>query len=61
MQSLYPSEILTFNTRGKGLAYLNFMVNVVNLFNTYTPPVGITRSGYWFYLLYIVWDAFGVL
>lgn len=34
MQSLYPSEVLTFNTRGKGLAYLNFMVNVVNVFNT---------------------------
>lgn len=61
MQSLYPAEVLTFTTRSKGLAYLNFMVNCVNVLNTYVPPVAIANSGWRFYILYVVWDAFGVL
>ena len=60
MQSLYPSEVLAFSTRAKGLAYLNFMNNAVKVLNTYVPPVAIANSGYKFYILYIIWDAFGV-
>jgi hypothetical protein len=37
MQSLYPSEVLAFSTRAKGLAYLNFMKNAVKVLNTYVP------------------------
>ncbi|OZJ02363.1 hypothetical protein BZG36_04479 [Bifiguratus adelaidae] len=61
MQSLYPTEVLAYNTRAKGLAYMNLMVNAVNVLNTYVPPVAIANSGWKFYILYIVWDAFGVL
>lgn len=61
MQSLYPSEVLTYTARAKGLAYLNFMVNCVNVLNTYVPPVAIAHSGWRFYILYVVWDAFGVV
>lgn len=61
MQSLYPSEVLTYNSRAKGLAYLGFMSNAVKVMNTYVPPVAITRSGWKFYLLYVIWDAFGVV
>ena len=61
MQSLYPSEVLAFNTRAKGLAYMNFMVNAVNVLNTYVPPIAIANSGWKYYILYIVWDAFGVV
>lgn len=61
MQSLYPSEVLPFNTRAKGLAYMNLMVNAVNVLNTYVPPIAIARSSYRFYILYVVWDAFGAL
>ncbi|KEF59366.1 uncharacterized protein A1O9_04210 [Exophiala aquamarina CBS 119918] len=61
MQSLYPSEVLAFSTRAKGLAYLNFMNNAVKVLNTYVPPVAIANSGYKFYILYIIWDAFGVI
>lgn len=43
------------------MAYLNFMVNCVNVLNTYVPPVAIANSGWKFYILYVVWDAFGVL
>ncbi|KIW81412.1 hypothetical protein Z517_04437 [Fonsecaea pedrosoi CBS 271.37] len=71
MQSLYPAEVLTFTARAKGkllffpsllrMAYLNFMVNCVNVLNTYVPPVAIANSGWRFYILYVVWDAFGVV
>ena len=43
------------------MAYLNFMVNCVNVLNTYVPPVAIANSGWRFYILYVVWDAFGVV
>ncbi|KAJ9616676.1 hypothetical protein H2200_000395 [Cladophialophora chaetospira] len=61
MQSLYPAEVLTYTARAKGMAYLNFMCNCVNVLNTYVPPVAIANSGWKFYILYVVWDAFGVL
>lgn len=61
MQSLYPSEVLSFSTRAKGLAYMNFMVNLVNVLNTYVPPVAISNSGWRFYILYVVFDAFGAV
>lgn len=61
MESLYPSEILTFSTRVKGLAYLNFMINCANVVNVYVPPIALARSGWRFYIFYIVWDAFGIV
>jgi hypothetical protein len=61
MQSLYPSEVLTYNSRAKGLAYLAFMNNAVKVMNTYVPPIAIHNSGWKFYLLYIIWDAFGIV
>jgi len=61
LQSLYPSEVLAYNSRAKGLAYLNLMNNAVKVMNTYVPPIAITNSGWKFYILYVVWDAFGVV
>lgn len=40
---------------------MNFMVNAVNVLNTYVPPIAIANSGWRYYILYIVWDAFGVV
>jgi hypothetical protein len=58
MQSLYHSEVLSYPTPAKGLAYLNRMINAVTVLNTYVPPVAITKR---FYILYVVWDAFRVV
>ncbi|CDO72080.1 hypothetical protein BN946_scf184962.g23 [Trametes cinnabarina] len=60
-QSLYPTEVLAFNTRAKGLALMNLLVNVASMFNTYVPPVAITRASWRFYIFYILWDALGAL
>lgn len=60
-QSLYPTEVLAFNTRAKGLAFTNLLSHIVNVFNTYVPPIAISRVSWRFYILYIVWDALGAL
>lgn len=60
-QSLYPTEVLAFNTRAKGLAFMNLLVNIANVFNTYVPPVAISHVSWRFYIFYIVWDALGAL
>ncbi|OSD05262.1 general substrate transporter [Trametes coccinea BRFM310] len=60
-QSLYPTEVLAFNTRAKGLAFMNLLVNIASVFNTYVPPVAIARASWRFYIFYILWDALGAL
>lgn len=60
-QSLYPTEVLAFQTRAKGLAFMNLLSKIVSVFNTYVPPIAISRAGWRFYILYIAWDALGVL
>ena len=61
MQSLYPVEVLAYNSRAKGMAYLAFMNNAVKVMNTYVPPIAIANSGWKYYLLYVIWDAFGIV
>ncbi|CAK7226490.1 hypothetical protein SBRCBS47491_006249 [Sporothrix bragantina] len=61
MQSLYPVEVLAYNSRAKGMAYLAFMNNAVKVLNTYVPPIAIANSGWRYYLLYVIWDAFGIV
>ena len=60
-QSLYPTEVLAFRTRAKGLAFMNLLVNVAGVFNTYVPPVAITRASWRFYIFYVLWDALGAV
>jgi hypothetical protein len=40
---------------------MNLMLNTANILNTYVPPIGIGNCGWRFYIMYITWDAFGVL
>ncbi|KZS95414.1 general substrate transporter [Sistotremastrum niveocremeum HHB9708] len=60
-QALYPTEVLTTNTRAKGLALNGLWMNIISFINTYAAPVGITRSSWRFYLLYLIIDAVGVI
>lgn len=57
--ALYPTEVLAFSTRAKGLAFLNLLVNVANIFNTYVPPPAIANAGWRFYIFYTLWDLLG--
>lgn len=60
-QALYPSEVLAYNTRAKGLAMLGLWLNIVSFINTYAAPVGITHAGWKFYMLYLFIDLLGIV
>jgi MFS family permease len=60
-QALYPSEVLAYNARAKGLAMSGLWLNIVSFINTYAAPVGITNAGWKFYILYLAVDALGIL
>ena len=36
-------------------------LNIISFINTYAAPVGITNSGWKFYILYLAVDAVGIL
>ncbi|CAL5869784.1 uncharacterized protein PFLUO_LOCUS4014 [Penicillium psychrofluorescens] len=55
------AEVLAYNDRAKGLAFMNLMLNTANVLNTYVPPIGIQNCSWRFYFMYIAWDAFGVV
>ncbi|KZT59141.1 general substrate transporter [Calocera cornea HHB12733] len=60
-QYLYPSEVLAFANRAKGLAALNLMNNLCKVLNTYVPPIAVKNMNWRFYILYGIWDAIGVV
>jgi MFS family permease len=60
-QTLYPSEILRYKNRGKGMAAQNFLNNLVKLPNTYISPIAIANVGWKYYILYICTDALGAV
>ena len=60
-QTQYPSEILKFETRAKGVAMLNLGLNLVKLPNTYISPIAISSVGWKYYILYICTDALGAI
>ena len=59
-QALYPSEVLAYNSRAKGLAMSGLWLNIVSFINTYDAPVGITQGSWKFFFLYLVVDVLGI-
>jgi hypothetical protein len=60
-QALYPSEVLSYSARAKGLAFYNLVRSIVLIINTYVPPIAIANVSWRFYIFYILFDAFGAL
>lgn len=58
---MYPSEVLAFNSRAKGLAFYNLARSIVLIINTYVPPIAIANVSWRFYIFYILVDACGAL
>ncbi|KAI1331458.1 general substrate transporter [Xylariaceae sp. FL0255] len=57
LQVTYVVEILPFNLRARGLVLYNLFVSAALIFNQYANPVGVTNSGWKFYITYDVWLA----
>ncbi|KAH8660160.1 putative sugar transporter [Xylariales sp. PMI_506] len=58
LQVTYVVEILPFKLRAKGLVLYNLFVALALIFNQYANPVGLTNSGWKYYITYDVWLAF---
>jgi MFS family permease len=53
----YPVECLHTNTRAKGMALNNFMLNVAEFVNSYGGPVGLVKITWRMYIIYAVWNV----
>ncbi|KAJ7755968.1 general substrate transporter [Mycena metata] len=58
MQALYPAEVLSFEVRAKGLAFLGLCSQSATLITTFGMPSAIQALGWKIYLVYMVWDMF---
>ncbi|TEB39855.1 general substrate transporter [Coprinellus micaceus] len=61
MQALYPAEVLGYDARAKGLAFLGVVVQAASLINTFALPIALEKITWKVYIIFTVWDAFEVL
>lgn len=61
LQVAYVIEILPYNLRARGLVLYNLFVSLALIFNQYVNPIGVTNSGWKYYIMYDVWLAFEVI
>jgi MFS family permease len=58
LQVAYVVEILPYTLRARGLVLYNLFVALALIFNQYANPIGVTNSGWKFYITYDVWLLF---
>ncbi|KAK7048343.1 putative general substrate transporter [Favolaschia claudopus] len=58
MQALYPAEVLSYEARTKGLAFLGICSQSAQLITTFAMPSAISALTWKIYLIYMVWDIF---
>ncbi|KAG8683726.1 hypothetical protein FRC08_014110 [Ceratobasidium sp. 394] len=61
MQALYPAEVLSYQSRAKGLAFLNVVTQGSSCINTFGLPVALERLGWKTYIIFLAWDSFEVV
>ncbi|EJD50722.1 general substrate transporter [Auricularia subglabra TFB-10046 SS5] len=61
MQALYPAEVLTYQMRAKGLAFLALVAQAASCINTFGLPVALDKIGWKVYVIFCIWDAFEVV
>lgn len=55
LATLYPTEIMPYHIRAKGMAYETFCAQLALFFNSYVNPIGLAAIGWKYYLVYCVW------
>ncbi|TDL26903.1 general substrate transporter [Rickenella mellea] len=58
MQALYPAEVLGYEARSKGLAFLTIIVQASSCINTFGLPVALEKINWKVYLIFLFWDFF---
>ncbi|KAI0044397.1 general substrate transporter [Auriscalpium vulgare] len=61
MQALYGAEVLSYEARAKGLAFLNLVNQASSCINTFALPVALEKITWKVYIIFLVWDAFEFL
>ncbi|TFK27739.1 general substrate transporter [Coprinopsis marcescibilis] len=61
MQALYPAEVLSYEARAKGLAFLGIVTQTSSLINTFGLPVALEKLTWKVYLIFLCWDMFEVV
>jgi hypothetical protein len=61
INNLYPAEIMTFDIRGKGLAFQALCTQAAGLIGTFGVPAALVKLDYKLYFIFGAWDALGVL
>ncbi|KAL0069758.1 hypothetical protein AAF712_003027 [Marasmius tenuissimus] len=58
MQALYPAEVLNYQARAKGIAFLTVATQAASCINTFGLPVALERIGWKTYAIFCGWDVF---
>ncbi|KAF9450633.1 hypothetical protein P691DRAFT_700780 [Macrolepiota fuliginosa MF-IS2] len=61
LQAVYPTEVLEYNTRAKGMAMNALAVSCAGFVNVYAGPIALGRIQWRYYIVYVVWDLFECL
>ncbi|KAF5363898.1 hypothetical protein D9756_000210 [Leucocoprinus leucothites] len=61
LQAVYPTEVLEYNTRAKGMALNALAVSCAGFVNVYAGPIALGNIGWKYYLVYVGWDLFECL
>ena len=56
LQALYPVECLSYEQRGKGLAFVFAFVHCLAFVNQFCFPIALQDIGWKTYIVFIVWD-----
>lgn len=51
----YPSEILTYETRARGVTLQTGLLHITGFFVTFVNPIGLDNAGWKYYIAYVVY------
>jgi hypothetical protein len=61
MQTLYVSEVMAYEQRGKGMAVCSLAVSAASMLNQFAVPIAIKVIGYKLFICYTLWVGLGEL
>lgn len=56
----YPAELLPYEVRARGVAYMTGIMHAAGFFSTFVNPIGLQNLGWRYYIIYIVYTLLEV-
>ncbi|KAJ6441376.1 hexose transporter protein [Purpureocillium lavendulum] len=57
----YPAELLPYEVRARGVAYMTGIMHISGFFSTFVNPIGLKNIGWRYYIVYIVYTFLELL